>query len=147
MHVTQIAAAALLLGTAAATASPVLHQTEGTFDEVAAMVEDAIINAGLVIDSTSHVGEMLARTKADVGGAKDLYTEADIFTFCSAIVSRAAMERDPQNIQSCPYGIFVYELADAPGQIVVGHRDYAAEGAPEVNELLDGIVRDALMLD
>lgn len=147
MPMIRTAAAVLLLGATTAAAAPVLHETEGSFDEVAAAVEDAIVNAGLVIDNTSHVGEMLARTKEDVGGAKDIYTEADIFTFCSAIVSRAAMERDPQNIQSCPYGIFVYELADAPGRIVVGHRDYAAEGAPEVQELLDGIVNDALMID
>lgn len=147
MPMIRTAVAALLLGTATAAAAPVLHETEGIFDDVAGSVEDAIINAGLVIDMTSHVGEMLARTKDDVGGTKDIYTAADIFTFCSATVSRTAMERDPLNIQSCPYGIFVYELADAPGRIVVGHRDYAAEGLPEVQELLDGIVRDALMID
>lgn len=146
--VVSAAMAALLLGSAAARAdAPILHETEGTFEDVAAAVEDAIVNAGLVIDNTSHVGDMLARTKADVGGAKDIFTKADIFTFCSATVSRTVMERDPQNIRFCPYGIFVYELADAPGKIVVGHQDHAANGMPEVQELLDGIVKSALMLD
>ena len=74
----------------------------GDFDDVAFAVEQAITNEGLVIDSISHVGEMLARTKGDVGGAKDLYLAADTYSFCSAIVSRQAMEADIANIQFCP---------------------------------------------
>lgn len=145
MFMIRIAAAAVLLGAGPLAAqAPVLYETEGEFDIIAGAVEDAIINAGLVIDNTSHVGAMLARTKEDVGGAKDIYTAADIFSFCSALVSRTVMERDHLNIQSCPYGIFVYELADQPGKIVVGHRDYAAEGIPEVQELMQGIVEAAL---
>lgn len=148
MPTIRMAAAALLLGAAAASAGPpILHQTEAGFEEIATAVEDAIVNAGLVIDTTSRVGDMLARTKADVGGERDIYAQAQIFTFCSALVSRRVMERDPQNIQFCPYTIFVYELAERLGQIVVGHRDYAADGLPEVQELVDRIVRDALMLD
>jgi len=145
MTMFRTAAVVLMLGTTAALAQPpVLHEAEGEFADIAAAVEDAIINAGLVIDNTSHVGAMLNRTKADVGGEKDIYTEADVFSFCSAVVSRKVMERDPLNIQACPYGIFVYELADAPGKIVVGHRDYAAEDLPEVQELVAGIVDNAL---
>jgi len=139
-------AAAILMfsATASLAQGPVLYEAEGDFAAVSGAIEDAIINAGLVIDNTSHVGAMLSRTKEDVGGSKDIYTEADVFSFCSAVVSRKAMERDPHNIQSCPYGIFVYELADAPGKIVVGHRDYAAENLPEVQELVAGIVDNAL---
>lgn len=44
---------------------------EGSFDDVAFAVEQAIINEGLVIDLRSHVGEMLSRTKEDVGGKAD----------------------------------------------------------------------------
>lgn len=125
---------------------PVTHEVEGSFDDVAFAVENAIVNAGLVIEDRSHVGQMLARTKADVGGAKDLYTEADVFTFCSATVSRAVMEADILNIQHCPYSIFLFETPEAPGKITVGRRGYDASMQPAM-EMMDAIIADALMLD
>ncbi|RMC35824.1 DUF302 domain-containing protein [Paracoccus alkanivorans] len=125
---------------------PVVHEVEGEFDDIAFGVENAIINAGLVIETRSHAGEMLARTKEDVGGSKDIYSNAEIFTFCSARVSREVMEIDPMNIQFCPYSIFLYETPDAPGKIIVGHPGYVGSMAP-VQELLDGILADALMLE
>lgn len=125
---------------------PVIHEVEGDFDDIAFGVENAIINAGLVIETRSHAGEMLARTKEDVGGKKDIYTHAEIFTFCSATVSRQVMEIDPMNIQFCPYSIFLFETPDAPGKITVGHPHYGGSMAP-VQELLDGIMADALMLE
>ncbi|MCF3974153.1 DUF302 domain-containing protein [Paracoccus salsus] len=127
--------------------SPALtHQVEGEFDDVAFAVENAIINAGLVIDHRSFVGEMLARTKEDVGGSDDLFTKADVFTFCSAIVSRQVMEADIMNIQHCPYSIFMFEAADAPGTITVGRRDYGPSMEP-VAEMLDDIIAEALALN
>ena len=119
------------------------RQVEGSFADVAFAVEQAITNEGRVIDSVNHVGAMLSRTKGDVGGAKDLFTEADTFNFCSAVVSRQAMEADIANIQFCPYGIFVYEAAAEPGRIVVGHRMHAAESMAAVDELLTRIVDTA----
>lgn len=113
---------------------------EGTFEDVSFAVEQTIINEGLVIDLRSHVGEMLKRTKDDVGGEADLFTHADIFSFCSATLSRAAMEADLSNLQFCPYGIFVYETADAPGQVTVGHRLYPGESMAPVNALLTRLV-------
>lgn len=68
------AGAAAAQEAAAAGAGPYSKQVEGSFDDVAFAVEQAITNEGLVIDSTHHVGEMLSRTKGDVGGDKDLYT-------------------------------------------------------------------------
>jgi len=133
----------LVLAAPAAAEAPVTRAVEGSFDDVAAAVESAIVNAGLVIDGRSFVGDMLARTKADVGGTRDIFTKADVFTFCSATVSRTVMERDPQNLQFCPYSVFVYETPDAPGKIVIGHPDYAARGMPEVNDLLDPILDEA----
>ncbi|MRX51200.1 DUF302 domain-containing protein [Paracoccus sp. S-4012] len=120
------------------------HTVEGSFDDVAFAVEQAITNEGLVIDFTSHVGDMLARTKADVGGEKDLFTHASVFSFCSAAVSRAAMEVDLSALQFCPYGIFVYEAAEAPGTIVVGHRVHPGEAMAPVNEMLTRIVDTAI---
>lgn len=122
---------------------PITREVEGSFDDIAAAVESAIVNAGLVIDSRSYVGDMLARTKEDVGGEKDIFTQADVFTFCSATVSREVMERDVQNLQFCPYSIFVYETPDAPNKVVIGHQDYAERGVPEINALLDPIMEEA----
>lgn len=116
---------------------------EGTFDDVSFAVEQAIINEGLVIDLRSHVGDMLTRTKDDVGGETDLFTHADVFSFCSAMLSRQVMEEDITNIQYCPYGIFVYETPDAPGQVTVGHRIYSAETMGPVNDLLTQLVDSA----
>lgn len=115
-------------------------QVEGSFDDVSFAVEQAIINEGLVIDLRSHVGDMLTRTKEDVGGEADLFTHADVFSFCSATLSRQVMEEDVTNIQYCPYGIFVYETPDAPGQVTVGHRIYSAETMGPVNDLLTQLV-------
>lgn len=124
---------------------PVTYTVEDSFENVTFAVESAIVGAGLVIDHVSHTGEMLERTRADVGSDRVLYTAADVFSFCSSTVSRAAMEADILNIQHCPYGIFVYETPEAPGQITIGHRAYRGTMAP-VQDLLTGIVTEALGL-
>lgn len=144
----QIAALGLCLWALPAVAqdAPVTYVVEDSFDNVAFAVESAIVGAGLVIDHVSHTGEMLERTRADVGSDKVLFTQADVFSFCSATVSRQVMEADLTNVQHCPYGIFVYETPDQPGAITVGHRAYDGSMAP-VHDLLSGIVKEALMLD
>lgn len=138
--------ALLMASTATADTPPVTYQVEDSFDNVAFALESAIIGAGLVIDHVSHTGEMLERTRADIGSDKVIFTQADVFSFCSASVSRQVMEADPLNIQHCPYGIFVYETPDQPGQVIVGHRAYDGSMAP-VQVLLSSIVKDALGLD
>lgn len=122
----------------------VIYTVAQPFEDVVFGVENAIIGEGLVIDSTSHVGAMLERTRGDVGSDVVLYDAADVFSFCSAAVSREVMEADPLNIQFCPYDIFVYTLADAPGETHVGYRDYPDGPMDAVETLLDGIVRSAL---
>lgn len=127
----------------AADTAPLTYVVDDSFENVTFAVESAIVDAGLVIDHVSHVGAMLERTRADIGSDIPLFTEANIFTFCSATVSRQVMEADISNVQHCPYGIFVYETLDAPGSVTVGHRAYDGTMAP-VNDLLTGIVRAAL---
>ncbi|WP_246044072.1 DUF302 domain-containing protein [Ruegeria sediminis] len=114
------------------------------FDDVAFAVESAIVGEGLVVDHVSHVGDMLERTREDVGSDKVLFTKANVYTFCSAAVSRKVMEVDPMNIAYCPYGIFVAELADQPGEVIVGFRQFPDGAMQEVQALLDGIVREAV---
>lgn len=131
---------------ALAESKPVTYEVEDSFDNVTFAVESAIVGRGLVIDYTSHTGEMLERTRADVGSDRVLFTAADIFSFCSAAISRQVMEADLSNIQNCPYTIFVYETPEAPGKVTVGHRAYDGSMAP-VAELMSDILTEALGLN
>jgi uncharacterized protein (DUF302 family) len=140
--------ATLLAATLACAALPALaqdiaitHSFDGSFEDATFAVENAIVGRGLVIDYTSHTGEMLARTAADVGSTTTLFAAADIFLFCSAQLSREVMEADPLNIAYCPYGIFV---ADQEGAVTIGYRTYPAGEMQKVQALLEDIVQDAL---
>lgn len=120
---------------------------EDDFENVTLGLEDAILNAGLVVDHVSHTGDMLERTREATGSDVVLYTHADIYSFCSATVSRAVMEANPANVQFCPYTIFAYELPASPGTVTVGFRDYPAGEMDQVEELLGAIVAEALGLE
>lgn len=144
MNLQLTAAAALLLAAPAFAEGPVTTTVSGAFDDVQFDIETAITDAGLVIDAINHVGDMLERTRADVGGTETLFTRAEVFSFCSAVVSRQVMEADPLNLQYCPYTIFVSERPDTPGEIIVGRRAYPAGEMDAVSALLDGIIADAL---
>ncbi|MEM8752621.1 MAG: DUF302 domain-containing protein [Pseudomonadota bacterium] len=134
-------AALVVSATASGAGQTVVHTFDGSFDDAAFAVENAIIGEGLVIDFVSHVGEMLSRTAADVGSDVELFGEADIFVFCSAALSRKVMEADPMNIAHCPYGVFV---AERGGEVLIGHRTYPEGPMQEVQALLDKIVREAM---
>ena len=117
-----------------------LYDFDGSFDDATFGVESAILDRGLVIDTVSHVGEMLERTKADVGSAKTVFEHADVFLFCSATLSRKVMEADPMNIAHCPYGVFVIDMA---GAVQICYREMPEGPMQEVQALLDGIAREA----
>ncbi|MCK7611148.1 DUF302 domain-containing protein [Roseibium sediminicola] len=126
------------------------YQVEAAFEDVRFDLENAIVNRGLVIDYVSHIGDMLARTSEDVGGEKQIFAEAQAMLFCSANLSRKAMEADAANIAYCPYSVFVYELPDQLGTITVGFRHLAETGSDaskaaiaDVNALLDELAREA----
>ena len=134
---------AVAAGTAAAQEA-VTTPYDGSFEDATFAVESAIVAKGLVIDHVSHVGEMLARTGADLGSDTVIFEAADVFLFCSAVLSREVMEADPMNIAHCPYGIFVAVTHDKPDQTIVGFRQYPDGAMQEVQALLDGIVKAAL---
>lgn len=117
------------------------YEYKGSFEDAKFSVESAIVGKGLVIDYVSHVGEMLNRTGKDVGSNVRLFDEADIFVFCSAVVSRKVMEIDPMNIAHCPYGIFV---AEREGKVTVGYRNYPKGAMQEVQKLLNEIAKEAV---
>lgn len=122
-------------------AEAVTYPFDGDYEDAVFAVESAIVDAGLVIDYVSHVGDMLARTGADVGSDRELFEAAQIFVFCSAIVSREVMEADPGNLVHCPYGIYV---AAREGVVTIGHRDYLDGPMDRVEALLADIVKTAL---
>lgn len=130
-----------LQANAASADQPVIYPFEGSFDDATFNIETAIIGKGLVIDYVSHTGEMLKRTGIDLGAEKEIFKAADIFLFCSAVLSRKVLEIDPLNIAHCPYNIFVFE--DEAG-VKIGHRNYPEGPMKEVQSLLGSIVEEAL---
>ncbi|RKT32532.1 hypothetical protein BXY70_1872 [Roseovarius halotolerans] len=147
MRLWTLAATLIVAAQAAAAQEVVSYTTDQSFDDVAFGLETAIVNEGLVIDHVSHVGEMLERTRADVGSDVVLFTNADAYSFCSAKVSREVMEADPMNIAHCPYSIFIAERADTPGEVTIGFSAFPEGEMQKVQALLDGIVRAAIGME
>lgn len=134
-------------------ASPVLaadmitYDTDQSFDDVTFGLENAILDAGLVIDHVSHTGDMLERTKGDVGSDVTLFLDADIYSFCSAKLSREVMEADPMNILFCPYDIFVMVRPETPEVTTIGFRTFPEGAMKSVEALLDDLAKAAIGLD
>ena len=90
-----IAALSLGLATAAYAGEPVTVPFDGSFEDAAFAVESAILDQGLVIDHVSRVGAMLARTGADVGSDRELFSPPAIISRraarSSSAIARAAL--------------------------------------------------------
>lgn len=142
MHRALATIAALTLATACAADGPTLFETDQSFDDATFAVESEILNHGLVLEGTSHIGEMLARTRMDMGSEVMLFEAADAFSFCSAKVSREVMEADIMNVQHCPYAIFVMQKKGSD-TVTIGFRDYPGESMAPVRELLTSISQEA----
>lgn len=124
------------------------YQSRAEYLDVRQNLIDAIINRGFVIDFNGRVGDMLKRTRPDIGG-KSLYSDAEYLIFCSAIMSRKTMETDIHNIGYCPYVITVYESNANPGTIYVSFRrltssDNTDHSLAAVQKMLDEIAREAV---
>ena len=118
----------------------VLTPSGMSFEDTTFALESAIVGRGLVVDYVSHVGEMLERTRADLGSEVVLFTNAEIYMFCSANISRQVMEADWQNVVYCPYGIQVLER---PGEeVMLGYMHNSAESMGPANDLLAEIVAE-----
>lgn len=134
--------AAGLLATSVSAGDVVTYTSTDSFDDVSFSLESAIVDKGLVIDWVSHTGEMLERTRGDVGSDVVLFTAAHVYQFCSAALSRKVMEADLMNIQFCPYGIFVAQKA-GEDTVMVGYRTFPDGPMKEVEALLDELARAA----
>lgn len=129
----------------------VIRSKQAAFDDVKFELQNAIVGRGLTVETNGDVAGMLARTGADIGSTRQIYKQAEYFSFCSAKLSRATMEADPANLGFCPYVVFMYETAAAPGTVHVGYRKHQPQGSAEsraalaeIDTLLDGIVGDAV---
>ena len=138
---------------AAADGAVVVRGIEGRFDEIRERVVFAVQSQGLVVDHTSKVGDMLARTGKDLGETEQIFGNAEVLEFCSALVSRRMVEADPQLLAFCPYGIAVYTLPGQPQTTYVSYRRMVTNLASpaqksvlrRVEELLETIVEEASM--
>ena len=120
--------------------------TDQSYDDVMFGLENAILDFGLVISEHNHVGDMLERTKADLGATETIYAYADVFGFCSAPLSRAAMLEDPMNIRFCPYNVYMYQISkESP--VIIGYDVYPEGALQDVQALLDDITRSAIGLE
>lgn len=120
------------------------YKSDQSFDDVVFGLENAILDEGLVVDHVSHTGDMLERTKGDVGSDVTIFEKADIYSFCSAKLSREVMEADPMNVVFCPYDIFVIVKPEAPDETIIGFREYPEGEMKKIESLLDRIVKAAL---
>lgn len=129
---------------AAAQDTAITYTVDQDYDDVTFGLESAITDEGLLIDAVNHVGAMLERTKEDVGGTQTVFLKAEVYSFCSAMLSRKVMEADPMNLQFCPYGIFVMQMPETPDQTTIGYRIMPEGPMKEVEALLDRIVQEAI---
>ena len=137
-------AAAFILATPLAAQNMSAVTVQESFDDMEFAVESAILDMGLTIDFVSHSGAMLERTREDVGSDVVLFTNASIFNFCSARVSREVMEADVTNMMYCPYSIFVYTLPENPDETIIGHQRFPVDSMQPANDLLDEIIANAI---
>lgn len=143
----KLISALVLAASPVAAEEAVTYDTDLSFDDVIFGLENAILGAGLVVDHVSHTGEMLERTRQDVGSDVVLFDHADVYSFCSAQLSREVMEADPMNVMFCPYNVFVIVRHDTPDVTTIGFRPFPEGEMQTIQSLLDGIVRDAIGLD
>jgi uncharacterized protein (DUF302 family) len=146
-----VTATALSDRAVAASADVVVRSTHGAFQEVKERVLLAIENRGLVLNYTARIGAMLERTGKDIGSARQVYRDAEMLEFCSAKISRDAMEADPRNIAFCPYSIAVYTLPKEKDRVYLAYRRVGESGTGKsakalavVDKLLADIVAEAL---
>lgn len=115
-----------------------------SFEEAVESLRSAIVNRGFKVDYNGHIGEMLDRTAEDVGATQRIFSGAEIFTFCSAVVSRSVMEHDAADIAYCPYVLFVYEKDNSDEGVTIGFRHLPEGGArDQVNDVLTEIIESA----
>lgn len=118
---------------------------EASFEDALSDLTEALTNKGLVVDHKARVAFMLNRTAKDIGAKITVYKNGEVIEFCSAKLSRAAMEADPLNMAFCPYTMFVYETVKNPGKVTIGYKILSGASNEASQKALDAV--NKLMLD
>lgn len=112
---------------------------KGSFADVRDRVVFAVEGEGLVVDHVSQVGAMLARTGKDLGATREVYGQAVVLEFCSALISRRMVEADASLLAFCPYGIAVYTLPADDSTTYVAYRRVAAGASGAQQQVLEQV--------
>ncbi len=126
---------------------------DSTFQDVKERVIFAVESQGLVVDHTSDVGGMLARTGKDLGDTQLIYENAEVLEFCSALYSRRMARHSPDLLAFCPYAISVYTLHGQPEVTFVAFKRIARgvenketrEVLKQIDDLLMTIAEEAAL--
>jgi len=128
----------------------VIYSIHADYDDVWKSLEMALNERGLTVSSVSHVGEMLDRTGRALGRTKKIFDKANVMEFCSAVISRDMLERNPHFLAFCPYQIMVYTLPEDEKKVYLSYRrliwkdDSGREVLDSVENLLDSVIRDVI---
>ncbi len=128
----------------------VIKSVRGNFDDVWESLKMALNERGLVVSSVSHVWDMLERTGRVLNRTKRIYGQAKVMEFCSAVISRNMLERNPHFISFCPYQIMVYTLPDNENRVYLSYRRLIWKDEKDrdvldaVERLLEGLVDDVV---
>jgi len=121
------------------------------YDDIKMDIETAIEGKGLKIGAVGDLGDMLARTQADIAKGPTIYKSAHYYQFCSAMLTHKLTAANPNNIGHCPFIMFSYETVAKPGEVVVGYRTVTRTGSAatravldEVDAMFDAIAREAV---
>lgn len=128
----------------------VIYSVYADYDDVWRSLEAALNGQGLTVSSVSHVGEMLDRTGKELGRTKRIFEKANVMEFCSAVLSRNMLEKNPHYITFCPYQIMVYTLPDDKKKVYLSYRhliwrdDSGRDVLEPVEDLLDNLVKEVI---
>ena len=103
------------------------------YPRVRQALREAIEEQGLIFTPPNAFGEMLARTGKDLGQGESPYGQAEIFQFCSVVLSWQLVREDPAQIGRCPLSIALYTLRQAPGTVHLVYRA-PGEGSPGLRQ-------------
>ncbi len=122
----------------------VIQSVYGDYDEIWDDLKMALNERGLVISSVSHVGEMIERTGKALGRNRKIYGKAKVMEFCSAVISRNMLEKNPHYLSFCPYQIMVYTLPDDERKVYLSYRHliWRDKGDDDVLEAVEDLLNE-----
>ena len=130
----------------------VIYSVRADYDDVWEGLKMALDGRGLAVSSVSHVGEMLERTGKELGRTKKVYGKANVLEFCSAVISRDMLEKNPHFLAFCPYQIMVYTLPQDEKRVYLSYRrliwkdDIGKDVLDPVEKLLEGLIKEVIEL-